>query len=89
MQDSDPTSDDAPELAEADLLIWTGDLNYRIDNMSYEETIGLIKKKAYDTLLSADQLRIEMASGRTFHGLREGHIKFPPTYKFDKGFTGM
>ncbi|KAG6557250.1 hypothetical protein Mapa_001177 [Marchantia paleacea] len=85
--DSDPSSDDAPELAEADLLIWTGDLNYRIDNMSYEETLGLIKKKAYDILLSADQLRIEMASGRTFHGLREGHIKFPPTYKFDKGLT--
>ncbi|KAL2634417.1 hypothetical protein R1flu_005896 [Riccia fluitans] len=84
--DSDPTTDDAPELADADLLIWSGDLNYRIDNMSYEETVSLIRNKAYDVLLSSDQLRLEMANGRTFHGMREGPIKFPPTYKFDKGY---
>ncbi|CAM6081680.1 unnamed protein product [Calypogeia fissa] len=72
-----------PELADADLLIWTGDLNYRID-LSYEEVISLIKKEQLDTLLLKDQLRYEMANGRTFQGLREGAIRFSPTYKFDK-----
>lgn len=35
-------------------------------------------------LLEADQCRREMAAGRAFRGLREGQIRFRPTYKFDK-----
>ena len=32
-------------------------------------------------------MRKEWAAGRIFHYLREGEIKFRPTYKFDKGET--
>jgi hypothetical protein len=76
-----------PDLADADLVIWTGDLNYRID-LSYEEVINLIKEKEWDTLLLDDQLRNEMQIGRAFQGFREGAIKFQPTYKFDKYTSG-
>lgn len=84
-QDLKPVDEDAglPELADADLLIWTGDLNYRID-LSYDDVINHIKKAQWDALLSRDQLRFEMANGRTFQGLREAAIRFSPTYKFDK-----
>jgi hypothetical protein len=73
-----------PDLSQADILIWFGDLNYRID-VSYDEAMDLIRQKRYDLLLLKDQLRNEMKSGRTFQGMREGFIKFAPTYKFDRG----
>lgn len=76
-----------PDLSQADILIWFGDLNYRID-VSYDEAMDLIRQKRYDLLLLKDQLRNEMKSGRTFQGMREGFIKFAPTYKFDRGSQG-
>lgn len=88
-QDSNALAEEAalPELADADLLIWTGDLNYRIEYLSFEEVVNLIAKRQWDDLLANDQLRFEMGYGRTFPGMREGAIRFPPTYKFDKGTT--
>ncbi|CAM6046137.1 unnamed protein product [Sphagnum compactum] len=74
----------SPDLSDADILLWFGDFNYRID-ASYEQALSLIEKKCYDVLLLKDQLRNEMSSGRTFHGMREGFVGFAPTYKFDHG----
>lgn len=34
-----------------------------------------------------DQCRRERVAGRAFKGMREGVLRFPPTYKFDKGAT--
>lgn len=76
-----------PELSDADVLIWFGDFNYRID-VSYDQALKWISEKRYDKLLIRDQLRIEMTSGRTFPGMREADISFPPTYKFDRGTQG-
>eukprot|EP01018_Ginkgo_biloba_P026068 Gb_09329 [translate_table: standard] len=78
-----------PELAEADMLIWVGDFNYRLDDISYEKAQAYISHKCFDTLLGKDQLREEMKAGRVFQGMREGQIKFPPTYKFDRGQVGL
>lgn len=77
----------APALSEADFLLWLGDFNYRLENISYDHTLAIILQKDWDTLLKRDQLRTEMIAGHVFHGLREGRINFPPTYKFDKGIS--
>ena len=74
-----------PEVSEADLLIWVGDFNYRLADLSYADAINLINEKRYEILLEKDQLRAEMTAGRVFQGMREADISFPPTYKFDKG----
>lgn len=80
--DTDPLGQ--PDLSEADLLIWLGDFNYRIDNLPYEEVIDAVRERKWDWLLANDQLRMEMAGGRAFQGMCEAAIDFPPTYKFDK-----
>lgn len=68
----------------AEVLIWAGDFNYRIDGV-YESV--KLAAQAHDLipLLEADQLRREVHAGRVFQGLKEGKIDFKPTYKFDKG----
>lgn len=62
-------------------IIWFGDLNYRIA-LSHTDTLKLLKKKDWDSLLNKDQLKIEREAGRVFKGWREGLIKFAPTYKY-------
>lgn len=89
MQDQEFTAEVAmPELSDTDVLIWFGDFNYRIDT-TYDQAIKWINEKRYDMLLIRDQLRVEMTSGRTFPGMREAGISFPPTYKFDRGTQGL
>ena len=67
----------------AELLLWMGDFNYRIDG-SYEEVKERAIRNELGPLLAADQCRREMVAGRVFRGMREGPIRFRPTYKFDK-----
>lgn len=68
-------------ILEHDQIIWLGDLNYRIA-LSQTEAMRLVKKHEWETLLSKDQLKMEMDAGRVFKGWREGLIKFAPTYKY-------
>ncbi|KAJ5381807.1 uncharacterized protein N7496_004235 [Penicillium cataractarum] len=72
-------------------LFLAGDLNYRTSDVSplKEDLIRFPKRYAdpsspshYSHLLPEDQLIREMRAGRTFHGLFEAPINFPPTYKF-------
>jgi hypothetical protein len=44
--------------------------------------------RLHDALKAAEQARTQMVAGAIFHGLREGPLVFPPTYKFDKGVPG-
>ncbi|CAI6002619.1 unnamed protein product [Closterium sp. NIES-65] len=69
----------------SDLLIWMGDLNYRLDGCSYDEACSAIARRRYPLLLECDQLRAEMKAGRAFVGMQEGKVDFAPTYKFDRG----
>lgn len=71
-------------LQRAELLVWVGDFNYRVD-MSYHEALEAIQQNQLREMLKKDQCRREMSRNRVFHGLREGDIQFQPTYKFDKG----
>jgi len=68
-------------------LIWAGDLNYRL-NTTYTEAKALAETSSIEdcsTLLSFDQLKQQIESGKAFQQFQEGTIEFKPTYKFDVG----
>ncbi|KAJ3681203.1 hypothetical protein LUZ60_015692 [Juncus effusus] len=73
-----------PELSEADLVVFMGDFNYRLHSISYDEAREMVSQRCFDWLREKDQLRAEMKAGKVFQGMREAHIKFPPTYKFQR-----
>ncbi|XP_059655619.1 type I inositol polyphosphate 5-phosphatase 12-like [Cornus florida] len=78
-----------PELAEADMVIFFGDFNYRLFGISYDEARDFVSQRSFDWLREKDQLRAEMKSGKVFQGMREALIRFPPTYKFERGKAGL
>ncbi|KAL2248807.1 UNVERIFIED_CONTAM: Type I inositol polyphosphate 5-phosphatase 12 [Sesamum indicum] len=78
-----------PDLGEADLLIFCGDFNYRLFGISYDDARDLVSQRSFDWLREKDQLRAEMKAGKVFQGMREALIRFPPTYKFEKGKPGL
>lgn len=65
-----------------DYVFWCGDFNYRID-MDKDELKELLKHDLLDDVLKFDQLKIQQEQGLVFKGFQEGHISFPPTYKYD------
>ena len=68
-----------------DLVIFSGDLNYRI-NMEKEEVKKLIDNKDFETLLEKDQLYSAMNKKEIdLDDFYEGRITFLPTYKFLDG----
>ncbi|CAH9137694.1 unnamed protein product [Cuscuta epithymum] len=78
-----------PELSEADMVIFLGDFNYRLDGTSYDEARDFISQRSFDWLKERDQLHTEMEAGNVFQGMREAVIRFPPTYKFEKHQLGL
>ncbi|XP_043939478.1 type II inositol 1,4,5-trisphosphate 5-phosphatase isoform X2 [Protopterus annectens] len=69
-----------------DVIIWLGDLNYRITtNVDVEKVKKLIDDKEFDILLKYDQLSQQMEKQNVFEGFTEGKITFQPTYKYDPG----
>ena len=66
-------------------IFWLGDLNYRIDGISYDDIIGLIENNCIQSLLEHDQLFVEKRKGNVFEGFKEGRINFLPTYKYQPG----
>lgn len=78
-----------PDLSEADMVIFLGDFNYRLDGISFDEARDFISQRCFDWLREKDQLRIEMEAGNVFQGMREADIRFPPTYKFERHQAGL
>lgn len=78
-----------PELSEADMVIFLGDFNYRLDDISYDEARDFVSQRSFDWLREKDQLRAEMEAGNAFQGMREAVITFPPTYKFERHQIGL
>ncbi len=72
-------------LFEHDVLLWCGDLNYRINAEDFHETVQKIKDNKLGELRELDQLLQEKKAGNVFGELEEAKIKFPPTYKFKVG----
>ncbi|XP_042013607.1 type II inositol polyphosphate 5-phosphatase 15-like isoform X1 [Salvia splendens] len=81
--------DVVPELSEADMVVFLGDFNYRLDGISYDEARDFVSQRCFDWLRERDQLRAEMEAGNVFQGMREAVIRFPPTYKFEKHQPGL
>jgi len=76
--------DKIPLIDEFDLVVWMGDLNYRI-NSTREVVDTCLEKNMHQVLLQYDELRQCMDRGSCFVGYLEGPLNFRPTYKFDKG----
>ncbi|XP_075852939.1 type II inositol 1,4,5-trisphosphate 5-phosphatase isoform X4 [Microcebus murinus] len=68
-----------------DVILWLGDLNYRIEELDVEKVKKLIEEKAFQTLYAYDQLKIQVAAKTVFEGFTEGELTFQPTYKYDTG----
>ncbi|CAH1438267.1 unnamed protein product [Lactuca virosa] len=81
--------DESPELSEADMVVFLGDFNYRLDDISYDEARDFISQRSFDWLREKDQLHMEMKAGSVFQGMREAVITFPPTYKFERHQPGL
>ena len=71
------------------MVVFLGDFNYRLHGISYDEARDFVSQRCFDWLRERDQLRAEMKAGKVFQGLREGLIKFPPTYKFERHQAGL
>ncbi|WCJ21823.1 Type I inositol polyphosphate 5-phosphatase 12 [Euphorbia peplus] len=85
---STSTEDWKPELSEADMIVFLGDMNYRLSGISYDEARYFVSQSSFDLLKEKDQLRAEMRAGNTFQGMREALIRFPPTFKFQRNQPG-
>lgn len=68
-----------------DVILWLGDLNYRIEELDVGKVKKLVEEKAFQTLYAHDQLKIQVAARTIFDGFTEGEITFQPTYKYDTG----
>ncbi|XP_060062163.1 type II inositol 1,4,5-trisphosphate 5-phosphatase isoform X2 [Erinaceus europaeus] len=68
-----------------DVILWLGDLNYRIEELDVEKVKKLIEEKSFQILYTYDQLKNQVAAKAVFEGFTEGELTFQPTYKYDTG----
>lgn len=72
-----------------DLILWMGDLNFRIDSYTIQHVVDATKHGADSdqmrSLLASDQLIKARRTGQAFEGFHENIPKFLPTYKLYPG----
>lgn len=76
-------------LMEHDVMVLFGDLNFRLDGMSFEEVAMMLHQRRYHELFKSDQLALEQIKGdmgtSALRFFVEMPIKFAPSYKFESG----
>ncbi|CAD6564187.1 MAG: hypothetical protein TREMPRED_004465 [Tremellales sp. Tagirdzhanova-0007] len=99
-----PDHRDRPlSVEDTNILVWLGDLNYRIE-MEDDILRAWIEEKRFKTVLEKDQLSSDIALGKSFAQFSEGTIEFHPfvfllflilldalfrTYKYVHGSTTL
>ena len=66
-----------------DAVVWSGDLNYRVD-LDRSDADAALASNDLHLLKARDQLDNARRQGDAFAGFVEAERDFPPTYKFDK-----
>ncbi|PAN46085.1 hypothetical protein PAHAL_9G162000 [Panicum hallii] len=74
-----------PYAQSADITVWLGDLNYRLEGISSIPARKMIEENRQSKLRGKDQLLQEAEKGEVFNGYYEGTLTFKPTYKYDVG----
>lgn len=78
---------DGSMILDHEICILNGDLNYRIDTMSRDAVVNLVKAGNLTKLLDRDQLLVSRRKNPAFklRAFTELPITFNPTYKYDVG----
>ncbi|KAK6245341.1 hypothetical protein SCA6_008431 [Theobroma cacao] len=74
-----------PYARPAQITVWLGDLNYRLQGINTHPARNLIQRNLHGLLKSKDQLLQEAERGQIFNGYCEGTLTFKPTYKYNIG----
>lgn len=88
LENRESHSDGLPALKpdDHDVILWFGDLNYRIDNNIDIKTVyEYIHANQSMILTHYDQLNQEREKGTVFHEFHEGLLIFDPTYQYIVG----
>ncbi|XP_071608841.1 type II inositol 1,4,5-trisphosphate 5-phosphatase-like [Heliangelus exortis] len=72
-------------IAKHDVILWLGDLNYRLEDLDVAKVKQLVEEIAFPELWQYDQLKRQMNANAVFEGFTEGELSFQPTYKYDAG----
>ncbi|XP_007454285.1 PREDICTED: inositol polyphosphate 5-phosphatase K isoform X2 [Lipotes vexillifer] len=75
---------DIPNILDHDLILWFGDMNFRIEDFGLHFVRESINNQCYSDLWEKDQLSIAKRHDPLLREFQEGPLLFPPTYKFDK-----
>ncbi|XP_037348583.1 inositol polyphosphate 5-phosphatase K [Talpa occidentalis] len=73
-----------PNILDHDLILWFGDMNFRIEDLGMQFVREAIKNECYSDLWEKDQLSIAKKCDPLLREFQEGPLLFPPTYKFDR-----
>lgn len=73
------------KISEHDHIYWTGDMNYRISTLTYQEILEKIYAEDLQGLSQYDQLLTAKAENGVLVDFFEGPLAFPPTFKVIMG----
>lgn len=72
-------------ISEHDVVLWLGDLNYRLSEIDSNHVKKHIRHRAWPDLINFDQLTRQRMLKKAFSDYSEGAIAFQPTFKYQVG----